>query len=163
MVKIQVGLKSCSFHRRIQWWNSFCPTRLLLARRAKNVSKISAQLWSPRGKLGLSSPRAHRKTSSLVTSRSAMREVTNDKVFFSLREMTKVKVFQWARGDEVRPRGDESTSFPRGDQSCALIFETFLALLARWRPVGQNEFHHWIRLWKLQILSLTCIFTTGSL
>ena len=78
MVKIQVGLKSCSFHRRIQWWNSFCPTRLLLARKAKNVSKISAQLWSPRGKLGLSSPRAHRKTSSLVTSRRA-------------------------RGDEVRP------------------------------------------------------------
>ena len=77
MVKIQVGLKSCSFHRRIQWWNSFCPTRLLLSRRAKNVSKISAQLWSPRGKLSLSSPRgrtssprAHRKTSSLVTSRT---------------------------------------------------------------------------------------------
>ena len=69
MVKIQVGLKSCSFHRRIQWWNSICPTRPPLARRAKNVSKISAQLWSPRGKLCLSSPRAHRKTSSLVTSR----------------------------------------------------------------------------------------------
>ena len=82
MAKIQVGLKSCSFHRRIQWWNSFCPTRLLLARKAKNVSKISAQLWSPRGKLGLSSPRAHRKTSSLVTSRCAMREVTKDEVFF---------------------------------------------------------------------------------
>ena len=48
MVKIQVRLKICSFHRRIQWWNSFCPTRTPLARRAKNVSKISAQLWSPR-------------------------------------------------------------------------------------------------------------------
>ena len=40
MAKIQVELKSCSFHRRNRWWNSFCPTRLLLARRAKNVSKI---------------------------------------------------------------------------------------------------------------------------
>ena len=30
----------------------------------------------------------------------------------------------------------------RGDQSCALIFETFLALLARGGRVGQNEFHH---------------------
>ena len=96
MVKIQVGLKICSFHRRIQWWNSFCPTRLLLSRRAKNVSKISAQLWSPRGKLELSSPRgrtssprAHRKTSALVTSRAC--KVTNDEVFL------------WARGDEVRP------------------------------------------------------------
>ena len=156
MVKIQVGLKSYSFHRRIQWWNSFCPTRPPLAKRAKNVSKISAQLWSPHTKLGLSSPRAHRKTSSLVTSRCAMREVINDKVFFSRREVTKDKVFLWARGDERQ-------SFPRGDQSCALIFETFLALLARGGRVGQNEFHHWIRLWKLQILSPTCIFTTGSL
>ena len=63
------------------------------ARRAKNVSKISAQLWSPRAKLSLSSPRAQRKTSSLVTSRRekktsssvtsriAQREVTNDEVF----------------------------------------------------------------------------------
>ena len=93
MAKIQVGLKSCSFHRRIQWWNSFCPTRLLLARRAKNVSKIVPQTWSPRAKLELSSPRANRKTSVLVTSRSAMREVTNVIVFFSLREVTKVEVF----------------------------------------------------------------------
>ena len=76
VVEIQVGLKSCSFHRRIEWWNSFCPTRPPLARRTKNVSKISAQLWSPRAKLELSlprgrnsSPRAHRKTSALVTSR----------------------------------------------------------------------------------------------
>ena len=76
-----------------------------------------------------SSPHAHRKTSSLVTSRSAMREATKVEVFFSLCEVTKAEVFLSVRGDEVRPRGDESSSFPRGDQSCALIFETFWALL----------------------------------
>ena len=91
MVKIQVGLKSCSFHRRIQWRNSFCPTRPPLAGRAKNVSKISAQLWSPRAKLSLSSPRARRKTSSLVTSR---REKKNF-VFRHLAHRT-------ARGDQWR-------------------------------------------------------------
>ena len=53
--------------------------------------------------------------------------------------------------------------WPKSKFFCALIFETFLALLARRSRVGQNEFHHWIRLWKLQILSPTCIFTTGSL
>ena len=156
MVKIQVGLKSCSFHRQIQWWNSFCPTRPPLARRAKNVSKISAQLWSPRGKLCLSSPRAHRKTSSLVTSRREKKTLSLITSRIAQREVTNDEVFLWARGDERQ-------SFPRGDQSCALIFETFLALLARGGRVGQNEFHHWIRLWKLQLLSPTCIFTTGSL
>ena len=67
-----------------------------------------AQFWSPPGKLGHSSPRGHRKTSTWVTSRRT-------------------------RGDEVRPRGE---------QSCALIFETFLALLVRRSRVGQNEFQH---------------------
>ena len=43
---------------------------------SQNVSKISAQLWSPRGKLGLSSPRAHRKTLSLVTSRREKKTLT---------------------------------------------------------------------------------------
>ena len=156
MVKIQVGLKSCSFHRRIQWQNSFCPTRPPLAGRAKNVSKISAQLWSPRAKLELSSPRAQRKTSSLVTSRREKKTSSFVTSRIAQREVTNDEVFLWARGDE-RP------SFPRGDQSCALIFETFLAFLARRSRVGQKEFHHWIRLWKLQLLSPTCIFTTGSL
>ena len=67
MVKIQVGLKSCSFQRQIQWRNSLCPTRLLLPRRAKNVPKIVPRTWSPCGKLELSSPRDNRKTSVLVT------------------------------------------------------------------------------------------------
>ena len=81
---------------------------------------------------------------TLVTSRIwfDLREVTNDEVFFSLREGTKSKVFLLARGDEVRPRGDESSSFARGDQVRGTIFETFLALLARGGRVGQNEFHH---------------------
>ena len=64
-----------------------------------------------------------------------MREVTKDEVFFSLREVTKDEVF-------LRARGDERLSFARGDQSCALIFETFLALPARGGRVGQNEFRH---------------------
>ena len=142
MVKIHVGLKSCSFHRRIQWWNSFCPTRPPLARRAKNVSKISAQLWSPRAKLELSlprgrnsSPRAHRKTSALVTSRREKKTSSFVTSRIAQREVTKTEVFLLARGDE-------SSSFARGDQVCGTIFETFLALLARWSRVGKNEFHH---------------------
>ena len=126
MVKIQVGLKICSFHRQIQWYKSFCPTRPLLARGAKNVSKISAQLWSPRA---------------------------SGEFFFSVREVTNTEVFRLSRGDEVRPRGDEvrprgdeSSSFARGDQVRGTIFETFLALLARRSRVGQNEFHHRFRL-----------------
>ena len=51
--------------------------------------------------------------------------------FFSRREVTKTEVFLLARGDEVRPRGDESSSFARGDQVRGTIFETFLALLFR--------------------------------
>ena len=47
-----------------------------------------------------------------------------------------------AERKKVRKRGDERRSFPRGDQSCALIFETFLALLDRRSRVGKNEFHH---------------------
>ena len=35
------------------------------------------------------------------------------KVFFSLREVTNTQVFRLSRGDEVRPRGDESSSFLR--------------------------------------------------
>ena len=156
MVKIQVGLKSCSFHRRIQWWNSFCPTLLLLARRAKNVPKIVPRTWSPRGKLDLSSPRDNRKTSVLVTVRREKKTMTLVTSRIALREVTNTQVFQLSRGDE-------SSSFPRGDQVRGTIFGTFLALLARRSRVGQNEFHHWIRLWKLQLLSPTCIFTTGSL
>ena len=92
----------CSFHRRIQWWNSFCPTRLLLARRAKNVSKISAQLWSPRGKLGLSSPRAHRKTLSLVTSRREKKTLTlvTSRIAVWCARWPKSKFFLSARGDQ---------------------------------------------------------------
>ena len=78
---------------------------------------------------------------TLVTSRKSnqMREVTNVIVFFSLREVTKTEVFLLARGDE-------SSSFARGDQVRGTIFETFLALLARRSRVGQNEFHHRFRL-----------------
>ena len=74
---------------------------------------------------------------TLVTSRIwfDLREVTNVIVFFSLREVTKTEVFLLARGDE-------SSSFARGDQVRGTIFETFLALLARRSRVGQNEFHH---------------------
>ena len=77
------------------------------------------ELLSPRGRT--SSPRAHRK------------------IIFSLREVTKTEVFLLARGDE-------SSSFARGDQVRGTIFETFLALLARRSRVGQNEFHHRFRL-----------------
>ena len=85
---------------------------------------------------------------TLVTSRIwfDLREVTNVIVFFSLREVTKTEVFLLARGDEVRPRGDESSSFARGDQVRGTIFETFLALLARRSRVEQKEFHHRFRL-----------------
>ena len=103
MAKIQVGLKSCSFHRRLQWWNSFCPTRPLLARRAKNVPKIVPRTWSPRGKLELSSPRDNRKTWVLVTSRREKKTLTLVTSRIALREVTNDKVFLWARGDEIRP------------------------------------------------------------
>ena len=88
-------------------------------------------------KLRLSSPRTERKTMTLVTSRKSnqMREVTNVVVFSSLREVTKTEVFLLARGDE-------SSSFARGDQVRGTIFETFLALLTRRSRVGQNDFHH---------------------
>ena len=95
------------------------------ARRAKNVSKISAQKNFDFGYL-----------------------VQGEK-FFSLRTVTNTEVFRMSRGDEVRPRGDEvrprgdeSSSFPRGDQVRGTIFGTFLALLARRGRVGQNESHH---------------------
>ena len=88
-----MGLKVVVFIDEFNGETHFAQLAPTLAKRAKNVSKISAQLWSPRGKLCLSSPRAHRKTSSLVTSRRekktlslvtsriAQREVTNDEVF----------------------------------------------------------------------------------
>ena len=60
---------------------------------------------------------------TLVTSRIALREVTKTEVF-------------------LLARGDESSSFARGDQVRGTIFETFLALLTRRSRVGQNDFHH---------------------
>ena len=155
-VKIQVGLKSCSFHRQNQWLNSFCPTRLLLARRAKNCSKIVPRTWSPRHTKNLGWYRYAIYAYIGGSCRLYLAPARGDEVRLRGNEV-------WPRGDKVRPRGDESSSFARGDQVRGTIFETFLALLARRGRVGQNEFHHWIRLWKLQLLSPTCIFTTGSL
>merc|ERR1711994_434380 len=119
---IGFGLKICSFHRRIQWRNSFCPTRLLLPRRAKNVPKIVPRTWSPRGKLELSSPRG--RTSSPRGRTSSPRD--NRKTSVLVTSRTEKKNSPLARGDQVR----------------GTIFGTFLALLARRGRVGQNEFHH---------------------
>ena len=98
MVKIQVGLKSCSFHRRIQWRNSFCPTRLLLPRRDKNVPKIVPRTWSPRGKLELSSPRG--RTSSPRGRTLSPRDIRKTSVLVTVRN--EKKTFLPARGDQSR-------------------------------------------------------------